>query len=113
MKVKKLKKRIKFKLFYWWSLWQYYKFIASEENTDWDYGSIIQFLILKLTIMGIKIAKYGSSTEAYSHPMIREMWQTRKYLKQSIEITTYDYYEIEQIKKAFSLMSKNILKWWD
>lgn len=74
-----MRDRIQYKLFKLWCKREYKKFLK-ERNWDFDHSSITEFLILKLTIMGIFIAKYGYTVPETRHPIVRNIWLARYYL---------------------------------
>ena len=73
-----ISEKIKIKLFNRWAYKQYKKFIK-KDNYDFDFSSILTFLELKFTIMGLYFAKYGISTE--NKKQARELWSARKDIK--------------------------------
>jgi hypothetical protein len=82
-KMKWLKKRIeniKYRAFVRWCDRQYIKFIK-KDNYDFDWCSIVDMNILKLTIMGLRFAKYGEIIDKDRKKQVRTIWAARRELK--------------------------------
>ena len=69
-----------YKMFNAWKLKQYMKFLR-KENYDFDWGSIIDMNILKLTMMGLQFAKFGVIVDEDRKKQVRTIWAARRELK--------------------------------
>lgn len=78
-----LRRKIKYKLFTWHRRRVYRKFVSSHGNMEWDYSSVVNLLILKLTFMGLYFAKFGITTDEHRRQLVGSIWEARKNLKQS------------------------------
>lgn len=76
-----MRSRLKWTLFRLWKKRQYRKFLK-ERNWDFDFGSIFDFLELKLTIMGLEFAIFGRCVD--NRKQAHECWEARR------EIRRYD-----------------------
>lgn len=88
MKFRSLKKNFRYKLFKSWKKKQYMNFIR-KGNYDFDWGSVVDINILKLTMMGLQFAKFGVIVDEERVPQIRSIWAARrefKHCKNAFEI---------------------------
>jgi len=85
-----IRNKLRYKLFKLWKKRQYRQFLKNE-NWDFDFASIINFLILKFTIMGLQFAKFGVCVDEDRKQQVRELWQARRYLKQYL--SAYEWAE--------------------
>lgn len=76
----KLYMSFKHKLFMLWQMFSYIKFALSGKNVDYDWSSIININILKLTMMGLQFAKYGVLENREKKNIVRTIWAARKQL---------------------------------
>lgn len=71
-----MRKNFKYKLFKLWKKSQYKKFLKN--NFEFDFSSILDFLELKLTIMGLYFAKFGIIVREDRVKQVRSIWKTRQ-----------------------------------
>ena len=76
--VKKYKDLLKYRCFLRWQRRQYKKRLK-DFNFEWDSVSIVDFMIFKLTMMGLYYAKYGICVD--HKKQTHQIWETRKYFK--------------------------------
>lgn len=78
MKIK-FYKRFKYKLFLIWKKNQYRKFLSKQD--DYDYGSLIDLIIFKLTMMGIQFFNWSILDKEEKRKQIHSIWKTRYFFK--------------------------------
>lgn len=75
-KIRDHKRSLKYRCFLWWQKRQYKKQLKNF-NFEWDFVSIVDFMIFKLTMMGLYYAKYGICAD--HKKQAHQIWETRKY----------------------------------
>ncbi len=97
MKVKHFKENLRYKLFKIWKAQQYRKFLR-EENYEFDWSSIVNMLILKLTMMGLQFRKFGWTSDEDVRLKVNTIWATRRELKRVLNAFNVCH---DQAEKAF------------
>lgn len=70
----------KYRQFKRWKKRQYKKFLR-KSNFEFDWGSWVKLNILKLTMMGLQVAKFGVCVDEERIPQVRQIWAARRELK--------------------------------
>lgn len=77
------KKRVAYRFAKLWRKLQYAKFFLFK-NAEFDQGYLLEFLELKLTMMGIYFAKFGIVIDVDRKKQVHTIWQARKHLQNYI-----------------------------
>ncbi len=96
-----------YKIFKLKKKWLYVKTVLSQ--TDYDWESLIQLLIFKLTMMGLQFAKFSFVCEESRKKQVRTIWEARRNLKRCLaaEDIGWEYAE-KQMKKLLKDKFKSI-----
>lgn len=94
-KIRDHKRPLKYRCFLWWQKRQYKKQLKNF-NFEWDFVSIVDFMIFKLTMMGLYYAKYGICAD--HKKQAHQIWETRKYFNNYRDA---DDWAEEQCQKKF------------